>query len=80
MDKRIVCIRKTKSEMERQTIDSYRLTSMEEPSDEVLSQLMQEAAVSARERSAEAHRLYFLQLQQEVDRQFLQYSETQMAQ
>lgn len=53
---------------------------MEEPSDEVLSQLMQEAAVSARERSAEAHRLYFLQLQQEVDRQFLQYSETQMAQ
>ena len=30
-----------------QTIDNYRLTSMEEPSDEVLAQLMREAAEEA---------------------------------
>lgn len=60
--------------MERQTIDNYRLTGMEEPSDEVLSQLMQEAATVAKKKSAEAHRLYFLQLQQEVEHQLRQYS------
>lgn len=60
--------------MERQTIDTYKLTSMEEPSDEVLSQLMQEAATVARRKSAEAHRLYFLKLQQEVEHQLQQYS------
>lgn len=56
--------------MKQQTIDNYRLTSLEEPSDEVLSQLMQEAAAVARKKAAEAHRLYFLQLQQEVKRRF----------
>lgn len=69
-----------KSGMEKQTIDNYRLTSMEEPSDEVLSQLMQEAAVVARKKSAEAHRLYFLQLQQEVERRFQQLSPMRTAQ
>lgn len=52
--------------MEKQTIDDYRLTSLEEPSDEVLSQLMQEAADEASKKAANAHRRYFLQLQQVV--------------
>lgn len=66
--------------MERQTIDNYRLTSMEDPSDEVLSQLMKEAAAVARKKSAEAHRLYFLKLRQEVEHRLRQYSETLAAQ
>lgn len=66
--------------MERQTIDNYRLTSMEEPSDEILAQLMQEAAEVAKEKSAKAHRLYFLRLQQEVERRFQQHSTAQVSQ
>lgn len=30
--------------MSKQTIDTYKLTSLEEPSDEILSQLMKEVA------------------------------------
>ena len=36
------------------SIDTYKLTSMEEPTDEVLSQLMREAAEEARETNAQA--------------------------
>ncbi len=41
-----------------QTIDTYKLTSMEEPSDEILSQLMKEAAEDARIKGEEAHKRY----------------------
>lgn len=33
-----------------QTIDTYRLTSMEEPTDEMLAQIMREAAMDAKEK------------------------------
>ena len=46
----------------KQTIDTYRLTSMEEPSDEVLSQLMKEAAEEAKRTNDEATARYFEQL------------------
>lgn len=46
----------------KQTIDTYRLTSMEEPSDEILSQLMKEAAEEARHKSEEATTRFFNQL------------------
>lgn len=36
------------------TIDTYKLTSMEEPSDEILSQLMREAAEEAARTNHEA--------------------------
>lgn len=45
-----------------QTIDTYRLTSMEEPSDEMLAQIMHEAAMDARRKGEEAHKRYFDQL------------------
>ena len=45
-------------------IDTYRLTSMEEPSDEVLAQLMREAAEDAREANAKATQRYFEELRQ----------------
>ena len=46
----------------KQTIDTYRLTSMEEPTDEVLSQLMNEAAEEAKHKSEEATTRFFNQL------------------
>ena len=35
------------------SIDTYKLTSMEEPTDEVLSQLMKEAAEEAKHKRAD---------------------------
>ena len=35
--------------MPQQTIDTYKLTSMVEPSDEILAQIMKEAVAEARE-------------------------------
>lgn len=46
----------------KQTIDTYKLTSMEEPSDEVLSQLMREVAEEVRRENDEATRLFFNKL------------------
>ena len=42
-----------------QTIDNYRLTSMEEPPDEVLAQLMREAAGEASRTNREATTRFF---------------------
>lgn len=50
--------------MTLQTIDNYRLTSMEEPSDEVLAQLMHEAAKEARESNREATKHFFEEIKQ----------------
>lgn len=47
--------------MTKYSIDTYKLTSMEEPSDEILSQLMREAAEDARIKGEAAHRRYHLQ-------------------
>ena len=44
------------------SIDTYKLTSTEEPTDEVLSQLMSEAAEEARETNAQATQRYFEEL------------------
>lgn len=45
-----------------QTIDTYKLTNMEEPSDEILAQIMHEAALDAKHKGEEAHKRYFDQL------------------
>jgi len=52
--------------MPKQTIDNYRLTSMEEPTDEVLSQLMREAAEDARQSNEEATARFFEELRQKA--------------
>lgn len=44
------------------TLDTYKLTSTEEPSDELLSQLMKEAFDDARKADAEATARYFAEL------------------
>ena len=45
-------------------IDNYRLTSMEEPSEEILAQLMHEAAVEASETNARVTASFFNELRQ----------------
>ena len=50
------------------SIDTYKLTSMEEPTDEVLSQLMREAAEDAKQKRAEATARFFVQLKRESDK------------
>lgn len=49
-----------------QTIDTYRLTSMEEPTDEVLSQLMKEAAEEAKRTNEEATKNFFERLRRDA--------------
>lgn len=55
---------------EKQTIDNYRLTSMEEPTDEVLSALMKEAAEDARMKGTAAREKYFGQLREYAAQQY----------
>ena len=50
------------------SIDTYKLTSMEEPTDEVLSQLMREAAEEAKQKRAEATVRFFGQLKRESEK------------
>ena len=56
---------KTQEDM---SIDTYKLTSMEEPTDEVLSQLMREAAEEARQKRAEATARFFGQMKHESEK------------
>lgn len=52
----------------KQTIDTYRLTSLEEPTDEILSQLMREAADDAKSSNEEATEKYFNQMMEEAQK------------
>lgn len=47
-------------------IKEYRLTSMEEPSDEILHELMEQVADSARESSANARRVLREKMQETI--------------
>lgn len=46
------------------SIDTYKLTSMEEPSNEVLEQLMREAAEEASQTNREATTRFFEEIKQ----------------
>ena len=54
----------TKIKYYNMSIDTYKLTSMEEPTDEVLSQLMREAAQDAKKANEQATQRYFEELRQ----------------
>lgn len=47
---------------------------MEEPSDEILSQLMREAAMDAKKKGEEAHKKYFEQLKVMVNQRVKEWS------
>lgn len=50
--------------MAEKDINSYRLTSMEEPTDEMLSQVMKEAAADAKAKAEVAHKKFFKRLRE----------------
>ena len=50
------------------SINTYKLTSMEEPTDEVLSQLMREAAHEAMQRREESTARFFSQLKSDAEK------------
>ena len=52
--------------MTPQTINNYRLTSLDEPSDEMLAQVMHEAAEEAARKRAEATNRFFSQLRKDA--------------
>ena len=54
--------------MTPQTIDNYRLTSLEEPSDEILAQLMREAAEEAARTNREATTSFFERMRQDAQK------------
>ena len=43
-------------------MNSYRLTSLEEPTDEMLTTLMKEVAEEAKRKSEEAHKKFFQEI------------------
>lgn len=47
-------------------MQSYRLTSIEEPTDAMLTQLMKEAAEDAKKKSDEAHRKFFREINDDI--------------
>lgn len=46
------------------SIDSYRLTDLEEPTDEMLAQIMREAAEDARKANADATKRFFDEIEE----------------
>ncbi|WP_305155352.1 hypothetical protein [uncultured Alistipes sp.] len=53
--------------MPASSIHKYRLTSTEEPTDEMLAQIMESACAEATKRAAEAERTYFAELSELVE-------------
>lgn len=60
--------------MSEKEMQSYRLTSMEEPTDEMLAQLMKEAAEDARKKADEAHRKFFQEINDDIDNRLATWS------
>ena len=63
-----ICTRIINTTVMNPTIDTYRLTSLEEPSDAVLSQLMREAAEEAKRSNDEATTRFFEQMRQDAQK------------
>ena len=52
--------------MPEELLNKYRLTSMEEPTDEMLAQIMHEVTVEAKESTEKARKEYFEKLRQSI--------------
>lgn len=61
--------------MSEAEINSYRFNSGEEPSDEMLAQIMHEVAVDAQRRHEEATRSYFEELRSGAKEQQAQWAD-----
>lgn len=62
--------------MSEKKMQSYRLTSIEEPTDAMLTQLMKEAAEDAKKKSDEAHRKFFQEINDDINSHLAAWSKT----
>lgn len=78
MDYNYLCIIRLKNrlDMSEKGMQSYRLTSTEEPTDEMLAQLMKEAAEDAKKKSDEAHRKFFQDINDDINSRLAAWSRT----
>lgn len=60
--------------MSEQEMNAYRLTSMEEPSDEMLAQLMKEVAEEAKQKSEAAHKKFFQEIRDNIHEKRAEWS------
>ncbi|WP_106830873.1 hypothetical protein [Parabacteroides pacaensis] len=60
--------------MSEKEMNSYRLTSLEEPSDEMLTTLMKEVAEEAKRKSEEAHKKFFQEIRENIRKQRVEWS------
>lgn len=61
--------------MSEKELNAYRLTSMEEPTDEMLSQIMREAAQQAQARTQAVHEALFKSIMDNVKRDRAKYTQ-----
>lgn len=52
--------------MSEKEMNSYRLTSMEEPTDKMFATLMKEVAEEAKRKSAVAHKKFFAEIRENI--------------
>lgn len=68
-----ICETKYDIVMSEKEMNSYRLTSMEEPTDEMLAALMKEVAEEAKKKSEEAHKEFFTEIREKKHRQHAEW-------
>ena len=61
--------------MSEQEMNSYRFTSGEEPSDEMLAQLMKEVATDAKKRQEQATAAYFSEMRKNAEAKKAKWAE-----
>lgn len=61
--------------MSEKEMNSYRLTSMEEPTDKMLATLMKEVAEEAKRKSEIAHKKFFAEIRENIRLMRTQWSE-----
>ena len=61
--------------MSESEMNSYRFSSGEEPSDEMLAQLMKEVAEEAREKNAVATQNFLSQMRRDIEQKQLQWGD-----
>ncbi|MDE6298444.1 MAG: hypothetical protein K2M10_02175 [Muribaculaceae bacterium] len=61
--------------MSEQEMNSYRFTSGEEPSDEMLAQLMKEVAADAKKRQEQATAAYFIKMRKNAEAKKAKWAE-----
>ena len=61
--------------MSEQKMNSYRFTSGEEPSDEMLAQIMKEVAADAKKRQQQATAAYFTEMRKNAEAKKAKWAE-----